>query len=299
MLMRAVGVAVSVVLLFAVSVAVQAARDRAYPLATTPQTLLYLQSGPAVEKLSLSFDAVVADLYWIRAIQHYGDERLRGGTQRFGALYPLLDIATSLDPRFAIAYRFGAFFLAEPFPGGAGRADLAIELLEKGLRAQPTKWEYAEDIGFVYYWQLQDFKQAAAAFSRAADIPGAPWWLRPLAATTLTKGGQREASRFLWQQMFESAGDDWQRRAARNRLLQLDALDAIDQLRVVVDRYMTGNGHPPASWSVLVQAGMLRALPQDPAGTPYLLDPDNGFVTVSQNSPLFPLPVEPPASQAP
>ena len=31
-------------------------------------------------------------------------------------LYPLLDITTTLDPRFNIAYRFGAIFLAEPYP---------------------------------------------------------------------------------------------------------------------------------------------------------------------------------------
>ena len=99
--------------------------------------------------------------------------------------------------------------------------------------------------------------------------------------------------------MLESAGDDWQRREARKRLAQLDALDEIDQLRVVVDRYMTKTGHPPAHWSALVQEGLVRAVPQDPAGTPYCLDPENGFVTVSQDSPLFPLPVEPPASQAP
>ena len=173
--MRTAAAGVSIAMLFALSVAVQTARDRRYSLSLTSATLLYLQSGRAVEKLSLSYDAVVADVYWIRAIQHYGDERLGGGVQRFSLLHPLLDIATSLDPRFVIAYRFGALFLSEPFPGGAGRPDLAIALLEKGLRAQPTKWQYAEDIGFVYYWQLQSYKQAAAAFSRAADIPGAPW----------------------------------------------------------------------------------------------------------------------------
>ena len=48
-------------------------------------------------------------------------------------LYPLLDLTTTLDPVFNIAYRFGSIFLAEPYPGGAGRPDLAITLLEKGL----------------------------------------------------------------------------------------------------------------------------------------------------------------------
>ena len=50
----------------------------------------------------------------------------------------MLDLTTTLDPLFNVAYRFGAIFLAEPYPGGAGRPDLAIALLEKGLQARPT-----------------------------------------------------------------------------------------------------------------------------------------------------------------
>ena len=60
--------------------------------------------------------------------------RTSKASQTYPLLYPLLDLTTTLDPRFNIAYRFGAIFLAEPYPGGPGRPDLAIALLEKGLR---------------------------------------------------------------------------------------------------------------------------------------------------------------------
>ncbi len=281
------------------SIAVQAVRDRRFPLPQAAEPALYLASGEAVEKIALSFEGVASDVYWIRAIQHYGDERLNGGRNRFALLYPLLDITTSLDPRFVIAYRFGALFLAEPFPGGAGRPDLAIQLLEKGLRSQPSKWEYLEDIGFVQYWQQRDAARAAATFSKAADIPGAPWWLRPLAATTLAKGGQRDASRFLWQRILESAGDDWQRRTAETRLRQLDALDRIDRLRQIVDGFVRTADGASVTWSALIKAGLLVDVPVDPAGIPFVLDPRFHDISVSTTSPLYPLPVEPPALGAP
>ena len=83
-------------------------------------------------------------------------------------LYPLLDLTTTLDPHFNIAYRFGSIFLAEAYPGGAGRPDLAIALLEKGLRARPDKWEYMQDIGFVHYWWRHDYQAAAAWFDAAS-----------------------------------------------------------------------------------------------------------------------------------
>ena len=61
-------------------------------------------------------------------------------------------MTTTLDPRFDIAYRFGVGVPGGALSRGAGRPDLAVALLEKGLRARPDKWEYMQDIGFVHYW---------------------------------------------------------------------------------------------------------------------------------------------------
>ena len=86
------------------------------------------------------------------------------------------------------------------------------------------------DLGFVYYWHLHDYKSAAATFERASELPGAPSWLRPLAAVTLAEGGHRDASRALWQQLAQS-DEPWLRDSAKLRLAQLDAMDTIDSLQ--------------------------------------------------------------------
>ena len=191
--------------------------------------------------MALEFDAVAADVYWIRAIQHYGGERLApsGAPRHYERLYPLLDMTTSLDPYFSIAYRFGAIFLSEPYPGGPGRPDLAIALLRKGIAAQPTRWHYYHDIGFVHYWALQDPHGAAAWFRQAAAVPGAPNWLLPVAAAMLTETSDRTAARYLWRQILE-ADEDWLRKRAERGLLQLDALDQIDRLSAVVSVHGRG-----------------------------------------------------------
>ena len=166
------------------------------------EQILYVSSPAAMGRMALSYDAMVADLYWIRAVQHYGRTKLAHDTRRrYELLYPLLDLTTSLDPYFNVAYRFGAIFLAEKPPAGPGRGDQAIALLQKGLRAQPRRWEFAWDLGFVYYWHLRDYVRAAEWFKRAADIPGAPLWLQPMAAVTLAKGGDRATSRQLWAEI--------------------------------------------------------------------------------------------------
>ncbi len=294
-----VAFAASIVGLATTSVALQVVRDRLPASRPTAERYLYVRSDEAVKRLTVAFQALAADVYWIRAIQHYGGDRLsKGGGAKYELLYPLLDITTTLDPRFTIAYRFGAIFLAEPYPGGPGRPDLAIALLLKGLRAEPGKWQYLHDIGFVHYWQRRDAREAARWFQRAAEVPGAPNWLQPLAATMLIHGGDRASSRFLWQQLRDSADQEWMRALAERRLLQLQALDVIDRLEPAVRRF-AASADPPYTWERLVRAGVVRGVPLDPAGVPFELGAWSAVVRVSPESPLYPMPTEPPAGPPP
>ncbi|HYT68807.1 MAG TPA: hypothetical protein VEL51_20450 [Vicinamibacterales bacterium] len=256
------------------AVMLHAAQDRWTPPSVDRPELLYVRSPAVVKRAVLGYDAIVADVYWIRALQHFGEERLSPPqhVRTYALLYPLLDLTTTLDPYFSIAYRFGSIFLGEPYPGGPGRPDEAVALLEKGLTAQPAKWQYMQDLGFVYYWHLRDFNAAASAFQRAADMPGAPSWLRPLAAVTLAEGGNRKASRALWQQLAQSE-EPWLSDAATLRLAQLDAMEVMEAWR-----------------NFRRQRGVTPPLPLDPSGTPFAIDPLTGDITVARESKLFPLP---------
>ena len=309
-----VGVIAAAVALLAGAVQLQAARERAYPSADNDVEAMYLRSGQAIRRLTGAYSALAADGYWIRAIQYYGGTKQRLQAQPrvpepppmlavptsndYSLLYPMLDITTTLDPRFAIAYRFGAVFLAEAYPRGPGRPDLAVALLEKGLRAQPDKWEYMEDIGFVHYWYGHDYRAASRWFQKASEVNGAPWWLRSLAATTLAQGGDRQSSRVMWEAIRQSAEIDWLRQDAERRLLQLQALDHLDQLQRIVDTFARDASKPPAGWQPLVRARVLPGVPLDPSRTAYELTPE-GRVHISPTSPLAPLPDEPQQMKAP
>jgi hypothetical protein len=253
--------------------------------------ILYVRSPAFLTRAALSYDAVVADVYWIRAVQYYGGTRLsKDRNKNFGLLYPLLDLTTSVDPYFDIVYRFGAIFLAEPYPNGAGRPDQGITLLQKGLRAQPDKWQFAEDIGFVYYWWVRDYHTAADWFARAGSMPNAPEWLKPLAAVTLAQGGNRASSRRLWAEIARNPDAEWLQRQAEFRLEQLDAMDGIDFIERIVRQYRERTGVLPTSWNDLIRARLLRAVPADPTGIPFQLDPSTGNVTLDPSSSLNPLP---------
>jgi hypothetical protein len=313
MTLRGAAVVAIVAVLFAVAIGLQSVRESRYPPAPDDDVSLYLQSGNTVRRLAGAYTPLAADLYWIRAIQYYGGTKRRmtpaqgpgldaaapppGADDKYSQLFTLLDITTTLDPRFNIAYRFGATFLAEAYPNGPGRPDLAVALLEKGLRERPDNWEYMQDIAFVHYWYRHDYLAASDWFEKAGDVPGAPWWLRSMAATTRAKGGDRASSRIMWEAIRQTTEIEWLRKDAERKLAQLRALDDIDALQRVVDAVTARDGAPPADWTALVRARALRGIPLDPAGTPYTLKSD-GRVMLSESSPLWPLLVEPPAQSS-
>jgi hypothetical protein len=281
----------AIALCLVAAVALQVRRDRGWHAYEPPTPVMWLRAGPAIQHAALGYDALVADVFWMRAVVYFGRQRLSTAKDKtYDLLYPLLDVVTLLDSRFTVAYRFGAIFLSEQYPSGPGRPDLAVDLLRRGLERNPTRWEYARDIGFVYWWSYRDHATAAEWFEKASAMAGAPTWLRSTAALILTQGGERDAARQLWRQLYDSAEVEWLKSAAALRLKQIDALDQIDQLNTIVWRYKARARRFPAAWQELVLAGVLRGVPLDPAGAPYELDRINEDVRLSERSPLWPLP---------
>jgi hypothetical protein len=261
------------------------AREGWYPSRPSTERLLYLRSGKAADRLMLSFDAVAADVYWIRTIQHYGrDRKSARTTDRFELLQPLLDLTTTLDPHFTVAYRIGAILLAMPPPDGPGETAQAIALLEKGLQANPDRWQFAHDIAFIHYWYTGDYATAAAWFERAAALPKAPAWIGPLAATTKAQGGNREGARQMLS-VLASSSEEYIRQAAVRGINQLKALDAIDELNAIIEAYFKTRGRYPADW-----LEVFGKVPYDTTGAAFVYDPVTHRAKLSPTSPLAPLP---------
>jgi tetratricopeptide (TPR) repeat protein len=222
---RRTGVRAAAVAVLAIGAAgsLRAAAERWAPVPVDDVRTVLVTRGDTLARVALGFDAILADVYWIRAVQHYGrDRRSLRYAGRYELLQPLVEVATTLDPYFATAYQFGALFLAEPMPNGPGRLDQAVDLLEKGLEVEPARWQYAQYLGFLHYWHSGDRVAAARAFDRAARMPGAPLWLQPLVASMLEEGGDREAARAVLTEMARSE-ERWIRDLATRKLRELDA----------------------------------------------------------------------------
>ena len=248
---------------------------------------LYLWTGPHVKRLFPGFENLAADVYWIRTVQYFGGRHAFSQDREFALLEPLTDITVTLDPRFDIAYRYGAVFMAEPQPVGAGRPASGVALLERGARENPLNWRLRKELGYFYFVFLQDAKTAARVLLEAAEVPGAADWLRTMAADLMGRGGDRETARRMWRQMYDEEEGGALKTNALTHLRVLDALDGRDRLQAVVDRFRGARGRAPSSLEELGGAGMLASPPIDPAGTPYAYDARTGQVGVSPRSPLW------------
>jgi hypothetical protein len=276
--------AIGVPLLFLAIAGLQMKIDAGARASSSEDDELLLRSGSAVREFSLGYESLLADVYWTRAVQYYG---ARAGVEgaKFDLLWPLLDIATTLDSKLNVAYRFGAIFLSEPPPAGAGRPDLAIALVKRGIAANPDNWYLNGDLGFLYYWRMSDYPDAAAAYLEGSKNPKAPAWLRMMAARVLEKGGSLETSRMIWSQIYESSQDKTVREKAMEMMRGLRAQEDEQQLDGLAEEYKKRFGHFPVSASDLQNAGLVRGVPVDPAGYPYAFGSD-GASSLDPRSPV-------------
>ena len=259
--------------LFLAIVVLQQRIDAKTRTAALEQEELLLRSGQVAKNLSLGYDSLLADIYWTRAVQYYG-ARIGVPGAKFDLLGPLLDVTTTLDPHLMPAYRFGAIFLSETGEGGAGRPDLAVELVKRGIAANPSEWRLDTDLGFLYYWRMHDYKNAAAAYLQASTNPEAPLWAKYMAARIAQKGGSIETSRMIWSELYLSTKDPNIKKTAAQELQSLQAQDDESRLDAIAEEYRTRFGHYPASIQDLVSVKLLYGPPADPAGFPYVLGPD-------------------------
>ncbi len=259
--------------------------DRLRPRATLDE-VLYLSSPKVLKRASLGYDGLLADIYWTRAVQYFGQRHWQYA-MNYDLLYPLLNITTQLDPHLVVAYQFGASFLAPRPPDGAGQPQQAIDLMEYGIRNNPNVWKLYYDLGFVYYSNHRDYKKAAEVFERGSKVPNAHPFLRVLAAQMAEHAGEFETSRMMWTAAYQNSQDKLIRENAIEHLRDSRVEEDVTHLQQGVTRFGERTGRLPASMNELIAAEGLPRVPVDPDGYPYQMTPKGLIVVqVPQNFPF-------------
>ena len=259
-------------------------RHRRDPAAAFAEEQLYL-NGPMAKRLSLAFNGLAADWYWMRSLQYMGRKVVNYNDNHaqqiqlndLGTLDPrllpsLLRMSTTLDPKFMAPYEYGAMILPT-FNDGE-----AIALLNFGIEHNPTAWRLHQHLGYIY-WQRHDYTKAGQVYATGAKLPDAPLWLAQMSARVTAEGGSRGAAREMYQHLYDESNDDQIKQLLARRLMQVDSFDERDLIRRTLAEYSRHSGRCASSWKDVAPA--LRALglrvdaqsgaPLDPANTPYRL----------------------------
>lgn len=244
----------------------------------TLEEVLYISSPTLLKRMSLGYDGLLADIYWTRAVQYFGDKLTRG-SEHFDLLAPLLEITTYLDPHLMVAYEYGSNFLAPKIPGGAGQPLRAIKLTEFGIRNNPNEWHLYYDLGFIYYMEMADYQNAEKAFADGATLPKAHPVMRIMAAKMAEHAGNIQTARLMWVTTLQTTRDPMVKSNALAHLNALQVDEDVTTLENLVSYFRKKTGHLPQSFSDLNEANLIRGIPVDPLGHTYKLMPD-GHVEV-------------------
>jgi hypothetical protein len=255
---------------------------------------LYL-NGTTAKRLSLGFNGMIADWYWMRSLQYVGRKVLGSehgpmldnlSELNLKLLAPLLDTTTTLDPAFIEPYEYAAVVL----PGID--TDAAIRITKKGIQANPGSWKLYHHLGYIY-WQRGDYATAAETYGLGAQVPGAPAWMNGMKAKMYAEGGSRGTAREIYSRMLAESTDTKVQEMATLRLKQLDSLDERDLIGKVLASFRAKRNQCPASWQEI--AAVLQTLrfsldkqgsPLDPGGVPYRLSKDGCDVELDAQSPI-------------
>ncbi len=267
---------VTLVVCLALSIVVLRSIDNVRQGATL-QEVLYIPSAKTLQRMSLGYDGLLADIYWTRVVQYFGTHHHAGSTD-YTLLKPLLIITTTLDPHLLPAYEFGSIFLAQSPPEGAGDPSAAAALVRHGIQENPEAWKLWYHLGFIEWQELKDTKAAADAFLEGSKVPGAHPWMKVMAAALAEHSGEIETARYLWTNIYESTQDKLIRQNALKRLRALKSDEEIEFLQNFIDRYKEQMGRYPTSFQDLLAAGWIRRVPLDPLGNPYQIK--NGRVVL-------------------
>lgn len=258
---------------------------------------LYL-NGKTAKRISLGFNGLVADWYWMRSLQYVGKKILSHsddvpldnlGQLNMKLLAPLLDTATTLDPEFLEAYEYAAIVLP------AVDVQQAIRLTQKGIDANPNAWKLYHHLGYIY-WRQGEYQTASEMYGRGAQIPNAPAWMLGMKAKMVAEGGSRSTAREIYTRMYEQATEEQVKEMARRRLMQLESMDHRDLLKKLFAAYQARTGKCPDTWremeavfrSVRIPIDQ-SAAPLDPSNTPYILTAGKCEVEIDWRRSLVPV----------
>lgn len=210
------------------------------------QELMYLPPPETARLLALGFNQVMADWYWVKALQYFTDPFQ--ATNKYRNLADILDVVVGLDPDFEYAYKFGG--IAIPYDTGRLRwanADQAIDLLARGSKRFPENWQLHFHLGFYLLNFRNDPAGAAEQFASASRIRGSPPYLGRFATRLFSASGEVDRALVFAQTMLAGATDPAERKSLEERIQNIRLEGELRRVEDAARRFHEQRGRWPVT----------------------------------------------------
>jgi tetratricopeptide (TPR) repeat protein len=247
-----------------------------------PDSVNYLPANGVIKAMSLGFDEVVADYFYLQAIQFFGDRKLPDGPY-LTKLYPLIDLTTELAPNFEYLYKFGHITITLTNEN----SELSKKILLKGLVNLPGDWVIPYYLAFDY-WFLDKNPAAASVFYDEASRNAPPQmkWLKLLAARMMSDASNPDLAITMLEDMLNRqsvTGAEIEKERIKNNLLLAYMERDLQRLEKAVAAYKRLNGKCPPALGELSTGGFIDSIPVEPHGGSYGIRPDCSVFSTASN----------------
>ena len=245
-----------------------------------------LPSIDAIRLISLNYETIAADYYWLRALSHFGTRESHD--LGYPTLIPLLERVLKLDPYYEDAYLLAGTAVTSVTAPGHSPVDDSIRLLKPGIQYVPSSVFIPVHLGFNYYFHKQDFNKAVGYFSLALINPRCPPNIVGLTTRLVTEIDNPILGIAMIDTILETINNDGLRDSyiQKRQLLELEV--ELQGFQRSIDKYTSLNGSPPRKLTDLVHVGILKSIPtEDPMGGMYYIDTEGDAATTSEHKRLL------------
>lgn len=227
---------------------------------------------------SLGFDALIADYYWLQAIQMIGGA-VDDPSQHGDTIGRLIDVVTELNPHVDHPYRFAAIWMT------ATEADVryANRLLARGIEHHPDDWRNRFYKGFNHFYYLHEYAEAADDLEAAMKLRGAPAYLRRLVPRLRGQGAGIEVAAAMLQELHRGTSDLKAKAQYEKALDEIETERRARFLDAARAEYEKRNGRDIERVEDLLAGPqpVLRKLPEEIHGWEWLVHPKTGEIVSS------------------
>lgn len=236
------------------------------------QVPLYLPEAEYVRLVTLGFDGFASDLLWFNTVNYFGKQYL--AKKDYQWLFHMCTLVTKLDPNALHVFEFCGSLLSWV----AKRPEQSNEILTQAIALHPLNWRFYYLRGFNYWYFMEDLERAKEDIARASRVKGAPTFLASLASRLVAATENPNTAVVFLKDLIDNTNDETVQKALGEKLKLAYVSRDAERLENLVKRYEAGSETKVVALDDLVAAGMLKFVPKDPFGEPYLLNTESGHV---------------------